>query len=68
MQLLSVKFNAALFYVLGGVVGELRQVRHVVEGLVVDEEDKLVGRDIIVERDFPLKFVILHLHWKQTRL
>ena len=68
MQLLSIKLDMATLYVLGGVVGELGQVRHVVEGLIVDEEDKLVGRDIVVEGDFPLKFVILHLHWKQARL
>ena len=35
-----VKFNDAFFYVLGRKESELRQVRHTVERLVIDEEDE----------------------------
>ena len=43
-------------------------VRHAQERLVIDKEDKLVGRYVVVEGDLPLQLVVLHKEGENTRL
>ena len=49
-------------------MGELRQIRHAVEGLAVDEEQEFVSGCIVIERDLPLKLVILQFKRKEAGL
>ena len=43
-------------------------VWHAEEWLVIDKEDKFVGRYVVVEGDLPLQLVVLHKEGENTRL
>ena len=61
------EFDEATLYVLRPVGDDIVLDRHRMEGDVVDREQKLVDRDVVVELDLPLKFLIVQSNWEHTR-